>query len=78
MSTQENQPLVTQQTIAQNEAVENVLARYDKEEIVIPRYQRDADQWERRGTTSNFSVGPATYASQRHNIERNRKALFRL
>ncbi len=43
---QDNQPVVTQQTIAQNEAVENVLTRFEKREIVIPQYQRDADQWD--------------------------------
>ncbi|MGL4423060.1 MAG: hypothetical protein ACRCZF_20520, partial [Gemmataceae bacterium] len=41
-----NQPVITQQTIAQNEAVENVLSRFARKEIVIPRYQRDADQWD--------------------------------
>ncbi|MDB5391651.1 MAG: hypothetical protein JWM11_7297, partial [Planctomycetaceae bacterium] len=46
MSTQDNQPVVTQQTIAQNEAVENVLTRFDTGEIIIPQYQRDADQWD--------------------------------
>lgn len=46
MNTQENQPVITQQTIAQNEAVENVLARFQKKEIIIPHYQRDADQWD--------------------------------
>ena len=28
------------------EAVENVLARFEKKEIIIPQYQRDADQWD--------------------------------
>ena len=46
MNTPENQPVVTNQTIAQNEAVENVLGRFDKREITIPQYQRDADQWD--------------------------------
>ena len=46
MSDRENQPVVTQQTIAQNEAVENVLSRFAKKEIIIPPYQRDADQWD--------------------------------
>lgn len=46
MNNQENQPVVTQQTIAQNEAVENVLARFEGKEIIIPQYQRDADQWD--------------------------------
>lgn len=46
MNAADNQPVVTQQTIAQNEAVENVLTRFSKQEIVIPAYQRDADQWD--------------------------------
>ena len=46
MNTPENQPVVTNQTIAQNEAVENVLGRFEKHEITIPQYQRDADQWD--------------------------------
>ena len=46
MNLQDNQPVVTQQTIAQNEAVENVLTRFEVNEIVIPQYQRDADQWD--------------------------------
>ncbi len=46
MSALDNQPVVTNQTIAQNEAVENVLGRYEKKEIIIPIYQRDADQWD--------------------------------
>ena len=46
MNTHDNQPVVSHQTIAQNEAVENVLARFEKREIIIPQYQRDADQWD--------------------------------
>lgn len=46
MSETDNQPAVAQQTIAQNEAVENVLNRFAANEIIIPSYQRDADQWE--------------------------------
>lgn len=46
MSDKHNLPVVTQQTIAQNEAVENVLTRFEKQEIRIPLYQRDADQWD--------------------------------
>ncbi len=38
MSDKENQPVVTQQTIAQNEAVENVLSRFARKEIIIPQY----------------------------------------
>ncbi|MDY3560092.1 DUF262 domain-containing protein [Gemmata sp. JC673] len=46
MTDKENQPVVTQQTIAQNEAVENVLTRFARKEVIIPQYQRDADQWD--------------------------------
>jgi len=42
-----NQPVITQQTIAQNESVRNVLSRFlEEHEIIIPEYQRDADQWD--------------------------------
>jgi Protein of unknown function DUF262 len=43
---EENQPIISNQTIAQNEAIENVLARFREKEILIPQYQRDADQWD--------------------------------
>ena len=46
MGNQEDQPVVTQQTLAQNEAVDNVLTRFKEGEIKIPPYQRDADQWD--------------------------------
>ncbi len=46
MSNHEDQPVITQQTLAQNEAVENVLKRFKEREIQIPEYQRDADQWD--------------------------------
>ena len=42
----QNQPFVSEQTSASNEAVENVLSRFDANEINIPEYQRDADQWD--------------------------------
>ncbi len=37
MNNQENQPVVTQQTLAQNEAVENVLDRFKEAEIYFTR-----------------------------------------
>src|SRR3954467_13722403 len=46
MSAKENQPVGRPQTIAQNEAVDNVLDRFTQHEIIIPPYQRDADQWD--------------------------------
>lgn len=47
MSHPEDQPVVTSQTLAQNEAVENVMSRYRDKELFIPAYQRDADQWDK-------------------------------
>lgn len=46
MSYSEDQPVITSQTLAQNEAVENVMSRYRDRELFIPPYQRDADQWD--------------------------------
>lgn len=46
MSSFTDRPVVASQTIAQNEAVENVMSRYRDRELVIPAYQRDADQWD--------------------------------
>jgi len=47
MSYPEDQPVITSQTLAQNEAVENVMSRYRDKELFIPAYQRDADQWDK-------------------------------
>jgi hypothetical protein len=41
-----DQPIVTGQTTAQNEAVETVLSRLGHGEIFIPPYQRDSDEWD--------------------------------
>ena len=41
----EDQPIIGHQTTAQNEAVETVLGRIDADEIFIPSYQRDSDEW---------------------------------
>jgi hypothetical protein len=46
MSKSEDQPIITTQTTAQNEAVETVLARMDENEVFIPPYQRDSDEWD--------------------------------
>jgi hypothetical protein len=46
VSQPDNQPVILQQTVAQNEAVENVLSRFANNELYIPAYQRDADQWD--------------------------------
>lgn len=47
MNLSEDQPVIASQTLAQNEAVENVLARFQNKELFIPQYQRDADQWDK-------------------------------
>ncbi len=46
MSNLEDLPVIASQTLAQNEAVENVMSRYRDRELFIPPYQRDADQWD--------------------------------
>lgn len=52
MSATDNQPADAQQTITQYEAVENVLARFTANEIIIPGSQRDADQWVSKAAVS--------------------------
>jgi hypothetical protein len=47
MNYSEDQPVITTQTTAQNEAVETVMLRYKENELFIPPYQRDADQWDK-------------------------------
>jgi hypothetical protein len=44
----EGLPLVTDKTRAQSENVETVVTRLRNERIVIPDYQRDAEQWDKR------------------------------
>jgi Protein of unknown function DUF262 len=46
MDNSADQPVIASQTLAQNEAVENVMSRYRDKELFVPRYQRDADQWD--------------------------------
>ncbi|ACV69815.1 DUF262 domain-containing protein [Desulfohalobium retbaense] len=41
-----NVPIISNQTTAQNEAVETILRRFEEEELFVPRYQRDSDEWD--------------------------------
>jgi Protein of unknown function DUF262 len=63
-------PLVTDKTRAQSENVETVVARLRNERILIPDYQRDAEQWDERKESlfiesilNNLTV-PAFFFSQ--------------
>ena len=44
----EGLPLVTDRTRAQSENIETVVGRLRNERILIPDYQRDAEQWDER------------------------------
>jgi hypothetical protein len=44
----EGLPMVTDPTRAQSESIETVVTRLRSERVVIPDYQRDADQWDIR------------------------------
>ena len=44
----EGLPLVTDSTRAQSENVETILNRLKSERVIIPDYQRDAEQWDER------------------------------
>jgi hypothetical protein len=64
-------PLVTDSTRAQSENVETVLARLRNGRLVIPDYQRDADQWDVRKESlfvesllNNLTI-PAFFFAQR-------------
>jgi hypothetical protein len=46
MSVPDDSPIISSPTTAQNEAVETVLTRLDNNEIRIPEYQRDSDEWD--------------------------------
>jgi len=46
MAAPDDQPIVTAQTTAQNEAVETVLGRLLQNELFIPVYQRDSEEWD--------------------------------
>ena len=41
-------PIVSDPTRTQSENVETIISRLRNERIVIPDYQRDAEQWDRR------------------------------
>jgi hypothetical protein len=41
-------PLVTDQTRAQSENIETIVARLRSGRLQIPDYQRDNDQWDQR------------------------------
>jgi hypothetical protein len=45
MQPTDDQPIFIAQTTALNEAVETVLSRLEENEIFIPPYQRDSDEW---------------------------------
>lgn len=67
----EGLPLVTDSTRAQSENVETILTRLRNERVVIPDYQRDAEQWDVRKESlfiesllNNLTV-PAFFFSQR-------------
>lgn len=44
----EGLPLVTDSTRAQSENIETILTRLKNERLIIPDYQRDAEQWDER------------------------------
>ena len=67
----EGLPLVTDKTRAQSENIETVVGRLRNERIVIPDYQRDAEQWDERKESlfiesilNNLTI-PAFFFSQR-------------
>jgi len=76
----EDQPIVKTQTTAQNEAVETVLARIDAEEVFVPTYQRDSDEWDNvkkslfiesilnRLTVPAFYLAPAESGTDRFEV----------
>ena len=41
-------PIVREATRSQSEAVQSIIVRYDNDQLVIPDYQRDAEQWNHR------------------------------
>ena len=41
-------PIVREATRSQSEAVQSIIVRYDNDQLVIPDYQRDAEQWNLR------------------------------
>jgi Protein of unknown function DUF262 len=77
---QQDYPVVGGQTTAQNEAVETVLKRLEEEEIFVPSYQRDSDEWDdtkkslfiesvlNRLTVPAFYLAPATDAPDKFEV----------
>jgi len=77
---QQDYPVVAGQTTAQNEAVETVLKRLEEEEIFVPSYQRDSDEWDdtkkslfiesvlNRLTVPAFYLAPAIDAPDRFEV----------
>ena len=41
-------PIVKEATRSQSEAVQSIIFRFDNDQLVIPDYQRDAEQWDHR------------------------------
>ena len=41
-------PIVREATRSQSEAVQSIILRYDNDQLIIPDYQRDAEQWDLR------------------------------
>ena len=41
-------PIVREATRSQSEAVQSIIVRYDNDQLVMPDYQRDAEQWNHR------------------------------
>ena len=39
-------PIVREATRSQSEAVQSIIFRYDNGQLIIPDYQRDAEQWD--------------------------------
>jgi len=70
-ATIEGLPLITDSTRAQSENVETVVTRLRNERLIIPDYQRDAEQWDERKESlfiesllNNLTV-PAFFFAQR-------------
>jgi len=66
-----NFPIVTDSTRSQSENIETVVARLHKQRLVIPDYQRDAEQWDEKKESlfiesilNNLTV-PAFFFSER-------------
>lgn len=66
------EPIVKEATRAQSESVETIINRLNNERIIIPDYQRDADQWDIRKESLfiesllNNLTTPALFFSENH------------